>query len=488
MTYEPHITEDKRKEVEDVKRLFKEYSVSGVVNLEGLPTLMLQRIKKGLSDKIDLKITKKRFMKIAIDELGNEVKEVKQLKEKLVGIPALFFTNEDPFLIYKQIDKNKASAAAKPGQKAPNDLNIAEGETPFTPGPMIGELGMLGIKTEVKNGKVHVKDEKVLVTEGEEISEKVANLLAKLGVEPMKVGLNLTCTLQNGELLDKSVLSIDEEEYLNNIKTAHTESFALAMHLGIINSETVKPLISKAQRESLGLADKANIMTSENVGKMLAKAESEAGALNEKVPDAPAEEPKPVQEAPTQEVKQEAPTEEAPTEEAKPEEAKPEAPTQEVKPEEPKPEVPEPEEAKPEVSTQEPEAPKEEPTEEPAQEVKQEVPTEEAKPEVSTQEPEAPKEEPAEQPTQEVKPEEPKQEAPTEEPKPEELKEANEATAQEVQQQEQNMEQITDITNKILGSGIKKSPSAAPSIPQKSEEDINKLINTLKDKKSKGEI
>ncbi len=455
MTYEPHITDAKRKEVEDVKNLFKQYSVAGVLNLEGLPTLMLQRIKKGLGDSVALKITKKRFMKIAIEELGKEVKNVEKLKDKLEGIPALLFTEKDPFLLYKEIDKNKASAAAKPGQKAPNDLSIEEGETPFTPGPMIGELGMLGIKTEVKDGKIHVKDPKVLVKEGEEVSDRVAGLLAKLGVEPMKVGLNLTHTLQKGEILNKSVLAIDEEEYLNNIKAAHSESFSLALHLSILNKETIKPLLSKAQRESLALADGADIMTSGNVGKLLAKAESEAGALNNKVPDVPTEE------KPAEETKQEEPADEVKEQSAEEVAAEPETK------EEPQPE--------PEVKEQPEEEPKQETPVEEKQEAPQEEPIQEEKPEEEQPQEEAPAEEP-----KEVK-EEPEPEMPAEEKK--------EASAEEVQKQEENMKEIENISHKILGSGIKQKSSETEKKPEnKSEEDINKLINTLKDKKSKGEI
>ena len=296
--YAPHVTEEKRKEVEDIKSLCSEYPVMGIVNLEGLPTLMLQRIKKSMGDSLILKISKKRFIKIAFDELTDSKKGIAELKEKLIGIPMLLFTKKDPFMIYKDLEKSKSSAAAKPGQKAPNDLSIEGGETPFTPGPMIGELGMLGIKTEVKDGKIHVKEPVVLVKEGEEVSEQAAGLLAKLGVEPMKVGLNLILTYENGEVLEKSVLSVDEEEYINNLKTAHVESFTLATNLGIINSDTVKPLLSKVHFGALAVADKANIMTSVSVGKLLVKAESEVGSIKAKLPEAPEapEAPKPVEE------------------------------------------------------------------------------------------------------------------------------------------------------------------------------------------------
>ncbi|MBT4576936.1 50S ribosomal protein L10 [Candidatus Woesearchaeota archaeon] len=393
MTYDPHISEVKAKEITEIKRLFKEYKVAGIVNLEGLPTLMLQRIKFSLGDSIFLKPTKKRLISKAIDEM-KDLKNIDQIKEKLKGIPALLFTNEDPFILYKKLEKSKASAAAKPGQTAPNDLGVEAGETPFAPGPMIGELGMLGMKTEVKNGKIHIRDEKTLVKEGEEITEQVAGLLAKLGIEPMKVGLNLVLTYEDGEILDKSVLAVDEEEYIANIKAAHSESFALAMHLGIMNSETVKPLITKAQSESLALADSANIVTSENVGKVLAKAEATASNLNSKVPEAP---------------KEEAPKEEAPKEEA---------------------------------------------------------PKSLEQPQVEEKAEEAPK---VEQPVEE-KPTEQAEKAPEEQPK----------------DVKKEMDDVANVANKILGNGIKGDSDAKKELTD--GPDVNKLINTLKDQKSKGEI
>ena len=307
--YKPHITDYKKSEVDEIKSLLNEYPVIGIVDLQGIPTLMLQRIRYALGKDIVLKPTKKRFMKFAFNELKASKKDIDKLSDKLEGIPALIFTKEDPFLIYKKIEKNKASAAAKPGQKAPKDLDVEAGETPFTPGPMIGELGMLGLKTEVKNGKISLREGKTLVKSGEIINDKVASLLAKLGVEPMKIGLNLLCTYQDGEILDKSVLAVDEEVYVNNIKNAHSESFILAVHLGIMNSDTAKVLITKAYRESSALAEKADIMTSENIGRTLAKAERAASVLNSQVPNvpvkAPKEEPVENKEVPSEEVKSE---------------------------------------------------------------------------------------------------------------------------------------------------------------------------------------
>jgi len=414
-TYKPHISEIKKKEIDDIKRLCKEYPVIGIINLEGLPTLMLQRIKYAMGDSVKLKITKKSLIKFAFEELKSTHKNIEKLNEKLEGIPALLFTKEDPFLIFKKLEKNKASAVAKPGQKAPNDLGVEAGETPFTPGPMIGELGMLGLKTEVKNGKIHLKNGKVLVKDGEVISEQVASLLAKLGVEPMRIGFNLLLTYQNGEILEKAVLNISEEEYIDNIKKAYSEAFALAAQVGIITSETIKPLVMKAQRESIALSESADIMTSENIGRTFAKAETAASALNAKVPDTPAGAPK-----------------EKPTEKKE------------------EPEIKE-QQAQIDTSKEAPvEQPKEDSTPKPAQEEqKSEIP--------EKQQEKASKEEP-----KDIKPENPIED----------------------KTQEVSMEETAKLAHKIIGSGIKEYSKESKEQTPKAEQDINKIINALKDKKS----
>ncbi len=298
--YQPHIHEYKRREVEDVVKLFHEYPVVGIVNMEGLSAHTLQRMKKRMRGKTVFKITRKQFIQIAMDQIKDK-KNISQLKEKLEGIPALLFTKEEPFTLYKLLEKSKTPAAAKPGQKAPFDITIPAGPTPFTPGPMIGELGQLGIKTEVKEGKISVREDKTVVQEGEVINQKVAELLAKLSIEPMKLGLNLLLTYQDGEVLTKDVLFIDEDKYRNNIIMAHAQAFALAQHLGIINKDTVKPLVARAHTSAKFIAEKYNITTPETVGKQLLQAEQAAETIKEKLPEPPAH-----QEIPKEEPKQEA--------------------------------------------------------------------------------------------------------------------------------------------------------------------------------------
>ena len=150
------------------------------------------------------------------------------------------FTREDPFSIYKALEKSKVSAPARAGQKAPNDISIPAGPTPFPAGPMIGEFGQLGIKTEVKEGKISIKEDKLLLKEGDEIKPKVADLLAKLGIEPMRIGINLTLAYENGMIYRKDVLGVSEEEYISNIRLGSSQAFNLAMLISYTTKDTIQ--------------------------------------------------------------------------------------------------------------------------------------------------------------------------------------------------------------------------------------------------------
>lgn len=251
--YKPHITEKKKQEIAEIKKLCSEYKVTGIVNLENLPAFNYMKIKSQLRGKVVIKYSKKRLFKLAFD--GIEDPKIKELKEKLIGIPALIFANEDPFILFQTLKKSKSAAPAKQGDIAPKDIVIPAGPTDFTPGPMIGELGAIGIKTQVENGKITIKADKTIVKEGEQISEKFSGLMSKLGMEPMEIGLNLVLTYQNGEVLERSVLDIDTDKYFADIKQAASNAIAVSIEVGYVSEDNIELLIKKATLEAKHLFD-----------------------------------------------------------------------------------------------------------------------------------------------------------------------------------------------------------------------------------------
>src|SRR3990167_5215493 len=232
-----HVSEKKKQEVEKIKDLVKKFNVLGILNLENLPADQYIKIKHKLQGKVLIKTTKKRLLKIAFSQLEKEKTGISKLNEMIKGSPALLLTNEDEFKLQKTLNKNKSSAFAKPGQLANKDIEISAGPTQFTPGPMIGEFGQLGIKTHVLEGKIHIKED-------------------KLGIEPMEIGLNLIFTFKNGEILTKDVLNIDEKEFLDSLMLAHQEAFNLAVNISYPTKETINILLKKAQIEAMALESK----------------------------------------------------------------------------------------------------------------------------------------------------------------------------------------------------------------------------------------
>jgi large subunit ribosomal protein L10 len=343
-----HVSEGKKKVVKEFVDLINEYPIVAAVNLENMPAPQLQKMRAILRESVVMRMTKRRLINIAIDQCLESKKGIEQLKEHLPGMPALLFTKENPFKLCKTIGENKSKAPAKGGQTAPNDITVSAGVTPFAPGPIIGELGSLGLKTGVEDGKVAIQEDKIVVKEGEEISQKAAELLTRLGIEPMEIGLDLVAAFENGTIFTKKVLTIDEEAFNNDVSSALRNSFLLGLHIGYPTKETIVPLITNAFRDARGLALEQNILADGLVEDVISKVERQALALKEagNIEVGAKKEADPVEEK-----KEESKAEEKPVE-ATPE---PEAPKVEEKPKEEAKPV---EESKAEEKTVEP--PKEE--------------------------------------------------------------------------------------------------------------------------------
>ncbi|MFO8015469.1 MAG: 50S ribosomal protein L10 [Candidatus Woesearchaeota archaeon] len=284
----------KKKAVKEFEDLIMEYPIIGVVDMEDMPALQLQRMRAQLRDSVVLRMSKQRLMKLAIKNVKDKKKGIDQLLQYFKGMPAMLFTKENPFSLYKTINKRKSPAPAKPGQTAPKDIVVKAGPTPFAPGPVIGELGALKIKAGVEGGKVAIKEDATVVKEGEEIKPEVASILTRLGIEPMEIGLDLVAVYEEGTIYTRDVLSIDEEEFMNSIMQAAQESINLAVEAGFPTSESTELMIQKAHSESKALAREADIFADELMEEIVGRANMEAESLKSQlnIPETATEENK----------------------------------------------------------------------------------------------------------------------------------------------------------------------------------------------------
>ncbi|MBW2982189.1 50S ribosomal protein L10 [Candidatus Woesearchaeota archaeon] len=421
----PHVSGYKKKVVEDFVKLIKEYPIIGAVNMENLPAPQLQTMRGQLRDKVVMRMTKRRLIKIAIEQAKAEKKGIEELEKHLKGMPALLFSKENPFKLYKTLKKSKSSAPAKAGQTAPKDIVVPAGPTSFAPGPVIGELGAMGIKTSVEGGKIAIQADTVVVKEGEEIKANVAGMLTRLGIEPMEIGLDLVAVYEDGTIYTRDILDIDEEEFLARLQNAYRWSFNLAVEAGYFTKETIELLVPKAFNEAKALALEANIMADVVAEELIAKAEAQGKSLKE-------------------EIKYEEKVGKA-EEEKKPEEKAAEAPKEEKK-EEPKKEEPKQEEEKKEIPKEEPKIEEKKESEFPK---KPEEPKPEPEPKVEEKKEEVPKEEP--------KPE------PKVEEKPEAVKEKQKQASEEVKTRAEELKEKLEKARKVKPKQeVKQVPKAEP--------------------------
>lgn len=284
-SHQPHITLSKKQEIETIKTALLKYSGVCIFDLTQLPSAQLQRIRHKLRSQMHIEIRKKRFIKLAIQQVQQQRDFSIILPYLEQGIPALIFTNDDPFKIYKVIKQSKAAAPAKPGQLAPKDLVVEPGPTNFPPGPIIGEFGQAGIIAAVEQGKVVIKKETIIAKQGDIITQKKADVLMKLGIQPMEIGMKILAAYQSGILYPHDILDVDESAYLQNLKAAATAAFHLTLALAYITPENVRQLIRKSSHQAKHLSEKHNILTSESIKSELKTAELAALRVKVKLPE-----------------------------------------------------------------------------------------------------------------------------------------------------------------------------------------------------------
>ena len=182
-----HIPQWKREEVENIKNLIASHSSFGIAGVRGIPSNQLQMMRKNLRGLAKIKVCRNNLVFRALKESTNDIKRMEQYVEDQT---ALLFTDENPFRLYKILEQSKTAAPIKAGSIAPKDIVVENGTTPFPPGPIVGELQSVGIPAAIEGGKVVIRETKTIVKQGEVVDAKLASILARLEIYPIKLGLD----------------------------------------------------------------------------------------------------------------------------------------------------------------------------------------------------------------------------------------------------------------------------------------------------------
>lgn len=282
MKAERQVLQQKAKEIEEVCNTLQQYKVIALASLEKVRAPQLQQLRKKLEKDAFLRVTKNTLIKRAIAQVKDRP-NLEIIGEHLTGATIYVFTNLNPFKLVILLQKSKVITTAKAGDIAAFDVIIPAGNTGQPPGPIISQLGAVGLKTRIESGSVYISKDTLVVKEGESISERLAAILSKLGIKPVEAGLSLKAVYDDGMIITEEQLDLDLNETRKAIEEAHRFAYYLAMNSAYPTAETINPLLQKAHQDAYNLSLNKNIFTRDTIVDILRKAQMQASSLKNRL-------------------------------------------------------------------------------------------------------------------------------------------------------------------------------------------------------------
>ncbi len=241
------VPENKKRIVEKLQKLFSQSASFLIVSVKSLPGSQFQAIKKKLRGKAEVVYVKKSLLILAIEKAG-----MKEILPYVKEDCAFLFSKLDLFELSLMLSENKTAVRAKVGQIAPDDITVEAGPTELVPGPVISELGALGLKIEIVGGKINIRERKIIVKQGEGISENASGIMAKFDMKPFFVGfIPLVAFDLNEKKIYKDII-VERDKIIDQIKYEYGKALAFAVSISYPVKETILLILAKA-----GMQEKA---------------------------------------------------------------------------------------------------------------------------------------------------------------------------------------------------------------------------------------
>jgi large subunit ribosomal protein L10 len=241
------VKEGKIKAVEAMRKNLDEAAVIGLLDMHKMPSGQLQKIRKELRGKAEIKMVKKSILMFAMEK--SEREGLKKLEGLMPSQPTMVFTNMDPFKFYALVSKLRLPAYAKVGDEVEHDVKVSAGPTSLMPGPVISEFQKAGIPATIQEGKIAIRKDKTVLKAGNQVTSDLASIFRKLKIQPVTVGLNVVAMLKDNEIYKKDVLEI-VNELPKQIPQASQNALNLSVFICYPTKQNVKILIAKATNEA----------------------------------------------------------------------------------------------------------------------------------------------------------------------------------------------------------------------------------------------
>ena len=274
----PKVSGWKKDSVSELTEIFSSDGVVAVVDVSGVPASNMIDMRNTLRERMSITMAKKTLVRIAWSEAGRPKDDIEALLEGAHQPCIVYSDSMNAFEIFGELEKTRQGRPAKAGESFPNEVTIPAGPTEFGPGPIVGEFNAVGIPAKIDKGKVAIQKDTTF-SEGDEISADLGIMLAKLGINPIEIGLILTGAIEGGHFFQSSDLDLDTDGLRNDIVSATSGAFNLACNVRWFSSTTTPTLISKASSEALSVALEAGVVNDATAATILLQAQSRALSL-----------------------------------------------------------------------------------------------------------------------------------------------------------------------------------------------------------------
>ena len=239
----------KKEKVEKLAVASKKYQVVALLNIRNLPDRILQSSKKKLRGSAEFSVAKNSVIIRALEKGGKG-----SLSEHLDFPASLVFTSLTPYSLFKFFRDNKVKVAAKPGQIAPFDIVVPEGETDLMPGPALSELKNAGINAQIKAGKIVVAKDSIVAKKGAKISDSVCKALQKLNILPFDAMVSMVAAYDGKFTYTASVLDLDDAQLHADLQACLSQAFNVSFNASFPTSQNIDALLSNAFSQGRNMA------------------------------------------------------------------------------------------------------------------------------------------------------------------------------------------------------------------------------------------
>ena len=275
----PKVASWKEGRVSELAEIINGPGVVGIIDIGGVPAKNMLDMRSSLKGVVTMTMAKKTLIRLAWIQSGRSIDGLEVLFEGAAQPCIVQSESLNAYQLFDELKKTRQGRAAKEGELAPEDIIVPAGPTEFAPGPLVGEFNAVGIPAKIDKGKIAIPKETKVVSAGEPMSADLGMMLAKLGINPIEIGLILIGAMEEGLLLPADDLDLDLDGFRDDISVATSRAFNLACNAHWFSTATTPVLLAKASSEALSVAVEAGIVNDKTAELFVMRANARMMAL-----------------------------------------------------------------------------------------------------------------------------------------------------------------------------------------------------------------